>query len=511
MAKVKSKMVLDNQVSDKRVSDKDVSRKDVTQDELARAISMGEETGAVKYDYDLLVIGSGPSGERAALQAAKLGRKAAIVERETVIGGVMIHTGTLPSKTLRETVLYIAGLKQRSIYGLHFEMKSKLTVSELMHRKDNVIQKEMEVIKDQLSRNGIEVITGKAVLTSPHRVIVSDGPVTNRVISASKIIISVGARPYHPPGLNIDNKYIYDGESILGLDKIPRTMTVVGGGVIGCEYASIFAHLGIKVTLLDTRDRLLPFLDNEISDVLTHLMRKYRVKILLGDGAKEISVRNNKVVTITDSGRQIVSDRLLYSAGRSGNTEDIGLENLNIETDKKGLIKVDENFQTACESVYAVGDVIGFPSLASVSMDQGRIASYHALRRADSPWQHSMNELMPYGIYTIPELSLVGETEESARKLGEEFEVGISRFQELARGQIMNDQDGLLKLVFRRSDLRLLGVHIIGERSTELIHIGQAVMSFNGTIDYFIDSVFNYPTLSEAYKVAALDGISRLG
>lgn len=496
-----------------KVHSKVVSDKDIPEQQKARVISepVGAENGEVNYDYDLLVIGSGPSGERAALQAAKLGKSAAIVEKNTVIGGVMIHTGTLPSKTLRETVLYIAGLRQRSIYGLHFEMKSKLTVRELMHRKDHVIQKEMEVIKDQLSRNGVEVITGFAVLTSAHRVMVSNGPVSNRIISAGTIIISVGTRPYHPPGLDIDNKYIYDGESILELDEIPRTMTVVGGGVIGCEYASIFAHLGIKVTLLDTRDRLLPFLDNEISDVLTHLMRKYRVKIILGDGAKDIFVRNGKVVTITDSGRQIVSDRLLYSAGRSGNTENLGLESVNIDPDERGLLKVDENFRTNCDSVYAVGDVIGFPSLASVSMDQGRVASFHAFRTEDTIRQRSINELMPFGIYTIPELSLVGETEESAREKGEEFEIGISRFQELARGQIMNDQDGLLKLVFRRTDLKLLGVHIIGERSTELIHIGQAVMTFDGTIDYFIDSVFNYPTLSEAYKVAALDGISRLG
>ncbi len=508
MTKVSSKAMAEKQAPGKQTSDNDVSKQ---VNARVSAEPVDAENNAVKYDYDLVVIGSGPAGERAALQAAKLGKRAAIIEKNMVIGGVMVHTGTLPSKTLRETVLYIAGLRQRSIYGLHFEMKSKLTVRELMHRKDHVIQKEMEVIKDQLSRNGVEVITGFGVLTSAHRVIVSNGPVSNRVISAGKIIISVGTRPYHPPEIDIDNKFIYDGESILELDEIPRTMTVVGGGVIGCEYASIFAHLGIKVTLLDTRHRLLPFLDNEISDVLTHLMRKYRVKIILGDGAKEIFVRNNKVVTITDSGRQIVSDRLLYSAGRSGNTDNLGLEALNIESDDRGLIKVDENYQTSCESVYAVGDVIGFPSLASVSMDQGRVASFHAFHQKEARVHRSINELMPFGIYTIPELSLVGETEESAREKGEEFEVGISRFQELARGQIMNDQDGLLKLVFRRTDLKLLGVHIIGERSTELIHIGQAVMSFNGTIDYFIDSVFNYPTLSEAYKVAALDGISRLG
>ncbi len=489
---------------------KGISEEKTTIEQIVPEVE-AQMTKTENYDYDILIIGSGPAGERAALQAAKLGKRAAIVERHSVIGGVMIHTGTLPSKTLRETVLYIAGLKQRSIYGLHFELKNKLTINELMHRKDQVIQNEMEVIFDQLSRNGIDIITGYGILTTPHKILISSGSDTNRIVTADKIIISVGTHPYHPPNLDFDNKYIYDGETILELDEIPRTMTIVGGGVIGCEYACIFAHIGVKVTLLDMRKHLLDFIDDEISDVLVYLMRKARVKLILGDGAKDICVRDGKVVTTTDSGRRIVSDRMLYSAGRGGNTENLGLEALGIETDKRGLIKVDEHFRTSCKTVYAVGDVIGFPSLASVSMDQGRIASFHAFNGGDDFHSPRINELMPYGIYTIPELSLVGETEESAREKGEEFEIGISRFHELARGQIMNDQDGLLKLIFRRSDKRLIGVHIIGERATELIHIGQAVMSFGGTIDYFVDSVFNYPTLSEAYKVAALDGISRWG
>jgi len=466
----------------------------------------------VKYDYDLLVIGSGPAGERAALQAAKLNRSVAIIERHDVIGGVMIHTGTLPSKTLRETVLYIADLKQRSIYGLRFEMQPRLNVKQLMHRKEHVIQKEMEVIQDQLSRNGIEVIHGAATLTAPNTVIISNSVNSNSVLTAGKIVICVGTRPYHPPGLDIDNKYIYDGESILELDKIPRTMTVVGAGVIGCEYASIFAHLGIKVTLLEPRSQLLSFLDDEISDTLVYLMRKSRIKLILEDGANNISVENGKVVTITDSGRRIVSERLLYAAGRQGNTDTLGLEALDIEVSKRGMITVNDSFQTSCPSVYAVGDVIGNPALASVSMDQGRVASLHALRGdTENGPVRCINELLPFGIFTIPEVSLVGETEETAREKGEEFEVGISRFQELARGQIANDQDGLLKLIFRRDDHILLGVHVIGERATELVHIGQAVMTFGGTIDYFVDTVFNYPTMSEAYKIAALDGLGRLG
>jgi len=463
-----------------------------------------------KYDYDLLVIGSGPAGERAAFQAAKLGKKVAIIEKQKLIGGVMVHTGTLPSKTLRETVIYMAGLKQRSIYGLRMDISHKIGVRELMHRKENVIQKEMEVIYDQLTRNGVEIIWGAATITSPHHVIVSNSSDSNRIMNGRVIVVSVGTRPWLPSGVAVDNHYVYDSETILDLDTIPRTLTIVGAGVIGCEYASIFAHLGIKVTLLEPRERLLSFLDTEVADTLVYLLRKSRVRLILGDGAKEITVRDGKVVTITDSGRQVISDRLLYSAGRQGNTDNLGLETIDVEVDKRGLIPVNQHFQTSCPTVYAVGDVIGHPALASVSMDQGRVASCHAFASEGAPQGRSINTFMPYGIYTIPEVSSVGDTEETARKRGEEYEVGISRFHELARGQIMNDQGGMLKLIFRRSDRKILGVHVIGERATEIVHIGQAVMSAGGTIEYFVDTVFNYPTISEAYKVAALDGLSRL-
>lgn len=497
-----SELITRQQVSDIETQSRQSDTESQTQSETKSEVS---------YDFDMLVLGSGPGGCRAALQAAKLGKRVAIIEKKSGPGGVMVHTGTLPSKTMRETAVNVSALKQSSVQRLNFDLRHDFTVADLMRRKDVVIQAETEVIRDQLLRNGVKMIRGFGVLTSPHHVIVSITPDDNRVISAAYIVVAVGTRPYQPAEVEIDNQYIFDGETILQLDEIPRSMTVVGAGVIGCEYACIFATLGVKVTLLDTRERLLGFVDHEIGDTLVYMLRKQRIRLILGDGAKEISVRDEQVVTVTENGRQIIADRMLYSAGRSGNTDGLGLEAVGIEPNKRGLIDVDKHFRTSVDSIYAVGDVIGFPSLASASMDQGRLASYHAFRPEDAERRGALNDLLPYGIYTIPEMSLVGHTEESAREAGEEFEVGISRFAELARGQILNDHDGMLKIIFRRSDHKLLGAHVIGERAAELVHLGQAVMSFGGTIDYFIDTVFNYPTLSEAYKVAALDGISRLG
>jgi NAD(P) transhydrogenase len=320
-------------------------------------------------------------------------------------------------------------------------------------------------------------------------------------------MIATGTKPYRPPQFEFDDKFVYDGESILDLDIIPRTMTIVGGGVIGCEYASIFAHIGVQVTIVDHRPRLLSFLDREIADALMYLMRKYRINLVLGDGVDDIKVENEQVVTTTSNGRKVVSERLLFAAGRVGNTGRLGLDQVGIETDERGLIKVNELYATRIPNIYAVGDVIGFPSLASVSADQGRLAAIHAFKKGDAS---CINTLLPFGIYTIPEVSMIGETEETLSASGQEYEIGIARYFELARGQIINDHDGMLKLIFAPESRRLLGVHIVGERATELIHIGQAVMTHGGTIDYFIDTVLNYPTLSEAYKVAALDGFARL-
>ncbi|HOP07822.1 MAG TPA: Si-specific NAD(P)(+) transhydrogenase [candidate division Zixibacteria bacterium] len=457
--------------------------------------------------FDLIVIGSGPAGEKAAIEAAKMHKTTAIVERHSVQGGVCIHTGTIPSKTLRETVLYISGLRQRSAYGLMGGVRPNVTVRELMYRKDQVIQEELDVIQQNMARHRIEVIQGTGSLTGSNRVKVVGDNGIEQSLTAEAIVLSTGTRPYHPDDIDFDHKFIYDGESILNLDILPQSLTIIGGGVIGCEYACIFAHLGINVTIVDDREQLLSFLDREIVEALMYLMRKYRITLNLGDGADQVEIRNNQVIVVTKRGRKIVSDRLLYAAGRVGNTESLGLDKVGIEVNKRGLIKVDGQYETGVKGIYAVGDVIGFPSLASVSMDQGRLAALHAFRKNDTS---CINTLLPYGIYTIPEVSMVGETEETLTEAGHDYSVGIARFFELARGQIINDHDGLLKLIFDAKSRRILGVHIVGERATELIHIGQAVMTHGGTLDYFVDTVFNYPTLTEAYKVAALDGFARL-
>ncbi len=458
--------------------------------------------------YDLVVIGSGPAGERAAEEAARMRKSTAIIERKSVQGGVCLHTGTIPSKTLRETALYIAGLRQRTAYGIVGGVKTDLSIRELMHRKDQVIQEELDVIQQNMLQNRIEVIHGTGHIVDPHTVTVTTPEGHSRNLKAEAIVISTGTRSYHPDHVPFDHKFIYDAETVINLDILPRTLTIAGGGVIGCEYASIFAHLGVKVIVVDPRRKLLSFLDHEIADALAYLMRKYGITLVLGESADQISVENNQVVTITKSGRRIVSDRLLYAAGRCGNTSELGLAELGIETDGRGIIKVDDRYRTSVPSIYAVGDVIGFPSLASVSMDQGRLAAIHAFKKEDIT---CLNTLLPFGIYTIPEESIVGETEESLTAAGQEYEIGIARYFELARGQIINDHDGMLKLLFDPKSKRLLGVHIIGDRATELIHIGQAVMTHGGTLDYFVDTVFNYPTLSDAYKVAAMDGFTRLG
>jgi len=456
--------------------------------------------------YDLIVIGSGPAGEKAAIQAAKFRTKVIVIESRGVVGGGCVHTGTLPSKTLRETVLYLAGLRQRSVYGIVCALKSNVTVAELMYRTKNVIQNELDIIQNKLMRNGIVVVSGRGSLLSPQEVLIEDESGPGRQLRADAVIIATGSRPHRDPDLQFDDVLVFDGETILNLDRIPKSLLVVGGGVIGCEYACIFAHLGVKVTLIEGRERLLPHLDREISDTLTYLMRKNRIKVILGDRIDRMAKEDGGVTLTTQSARTISGDKALFTTGRVGNTSSLGLEQLGIKTDDWGLIQVDENFHTGVGRVYAVGDVIGFPSLASVSMDQGRMAARHAF----GPTQSKLNSLLPFGIYTIPEISMVGETEESLGAKGIPYETGVARFFELARGQISADHDGMLKLIFCPRTRKLLGVHIIGEGAADLIHIGQAVISFEATIDYFIETVFNFPTMSEAYKIAALNGLSNL-
>lgn len=460
--------------------------------------------------YDLLVIGSGPAGEKAAVQAAKLKRKAAIIEKGRLVGGVCVHTGTLPSKTLRETVLYYSRLKRRSVYGIQCYLRQDISVQELMYRAEQVIQSELDVIEGHLFRNNIDVIQGAAKFIDPNTLDVAlpDGSMAQ--YEAEIIAIASGTRPARPPEIPFDQRNVYDGKTILQLNRIPKAMIVVGGGVIGCEYASIFAHLGIKITLIDIRPNILRNLDRELVEALQFQMRKAGVILHLGEKVEAVIVEGeDRVCVRCASGKVVRAEKLLYSIGRIGNSDQLNLQSVNLKVDERGFIEVNEHFQTLVANVYAVGDVIGDPLLASVAQDQGRIAMCHAFGGSED--RDTLNHLLPYAVYTIPEISIVGETEESLTARNVPYEIGHAFYREISRGQIMAEPDGMVKLLFHRETLDLLGVHIIGSYASELIHIGQAVLSFGGKITYFIDTVFNYPTLSEAYKIAALNGINRLG
>ncbi len=457
--------------------------------------------------FDLVVIGSGPAGERAAIQASKLGKKVAIVEKRSVVGGVCVHTGTLPSKTLRETAVYYSGLQKRSFYGFDLALRRDVTVQELMHRKNIVVEKELEIIQDRLDKNRITVFGGRGQFIDRHTVAVLNNEECIAKLETEYVVIATGTRPRRLPGLDYQGGHIFDGESIIKLDTIPKSMTVLGGGVIGCEWASIFSKLGIRVTLCDSRSRLLTFLDRAFAERLFAQMVKDGIKMRLGKQHTDIKEQPLGVEIALEDGTKVISDVLLVAAGRLGNTDDLGLKNIGVKPNQYGLIEVDHDYRTNVEHVFAVGDVIGFPSLASTSADQGRLAARAAFLGSDCC---SLKTLLPFGIYTIPEISYVGETEESLKQKNFPYEIGIAFAFELARGQISNDHDGALKLLFDRDNLKLLGVHIIGERATEIIHIGQAVMAFGGTIEYFVDTVMNFPTMADAYKVAALNGLNRL-
>jgi NAD(P) transhydrogenase len=458
--------------------------------------------------YDLLVVGSGPAGEWAAIQAGKLGKTVAIVERKSVVGGVCVHTGTLPSKTLRETSVYFDGLRQRSFYGFDLSLKPDVTVQELMHRKNIVVDNEVEVIRDHLHRNGIRVYGGRAQFVDANHMAIYSGNEQIGTLEADYVMLAVGTRPYRLPELNYDGVRIFDGESIIDLKRVPKTMTILGGGVIGCEWGSIFSKLDIQVTLIDKRQKLLSFFDAEFADILFRLLRQGGIDMALGHPHKEIRVLEDGVEVVLDDDTVIKSDVLLATAGRIGNTDTLGLKHIGLLPQKNGMLDVDENYRTSVPNVFAIGDVIGFPMLASTAMDQGRIATLAAFTGNQRPLEQKH---LPFGIYTIPEVSYIGETEESLQQQKRDYEKGVAHFYELPRGQIDNDHDGVLKLLFDRNDHKLLGVHIIGERATEIIHIGQAVMYFGGTIDYFVDTVMNYPTIAEAYKTAALNGLNKLG
>ncbi|MGD8404484.1 MAG: Si-specific NAD(P)(+) transhydrogenase [Anaerolineales bacterium] len=465
-----------------------------------------------EYDFDLVVIGSGPAGQRAAIQAAKLGKRVAVVERRAVVGGVCINTGTIPSKTLREAVLYLSGYRLRSVYGASYTIKEHVTMDDLLFRADYVMRHEADVIRHQLIRNQVELLSAEASFVGPHilRLEFVDG-LSQRLVTAEYIIIATGTRPTRDKNIPIDGKRIFLSNDILEHDHLPRSLTVVGAGVIGLEYASMFAALGVRVTLIDKRDQLLPFVDHEITDTLIYHLRQNRVTLRLGEEVSELELVDDKddkrICIHLASGKRIITESALYSIGRTGATIELNLPAAELAADKRGYLAVNENYQTEVPHIYAVGDVIGFPSLASTSMEQGRLAACHAF----GVEANSVPELFPYGIYAIPEISMVGSTEEELTRQGVPYEVGIANYREIARGQIIGDETGLLKLIFHLETHELLGVHIIGEGASELVHIGQAVMTFGGKVEFFISNVFNYPTLAECYKTAAFDGVNRLG
>jgi NAD(P) transhydrogenase len=457
--------------------------------------------------YDFIVIGSGPAGQKGAIQAAKLGKKAAIIERRAVVGGVSVHTGTIPSKTLREAVLYLTGWDQRGLYGYGYRLKPRVTIEDLMQRMQITLQHEIEVIQNQLIRNGVTVIEGLASFKDPHCIRVTSPNGKPMLIEADKILISTGTHPLRQRKIPYDDERIIDSDGILQLKKIPNAMIVVGGGVIGVEYASIFSVLDVEVTLVDGRTTLLEFLDREIVDEFKHEMRNRGIIFRLGERLAKVD-RDTKgqVVAILESGKRLRADIVLFAAGRAGNTRSLKLKNCGLVADERHRIKVNKNFQTEVSHIYAAGDVIGFPSLASTSMEQGRLAACHAF---DHP-ATSQPANFPFGIYGIPEMSMVGMTEQDLTEKKIPYEVGAARLRETARGQIMGLEGGLLKILCGLGDRKILGVHIIGEGAAELIHIGQASLVLGGTLDYYLENVFNYPTLAEAYKIAALDAWNRI-
>ena len=460
---------------------------------------------AVKYD--LIVIGSGPAGQRAAVAAAKMGKRVAVVEARQMVGGVCINTGTIPSKTMREAVLHLSGYNYRSVYGVNYRVKERITMADLAFRVQAVIKTEVDVTEAQLSRNGIDVVHGIASFIDPHHVRV-EGVQTDATLEGDRIIIAVGTKPAVSDKVPVNGKSIVNSDQILGLECLPRTLVVVGGGVVGVEYACMFAVLGVRVTLIEKRSRLLEFADQEIIEALSYHLRDMRVTMRLGEEVESVEEPTpGTVVANLESKKKVSGDALLYAVGRQGNVDDLNLAAAGLEADKRGRIAVDEYYQTKVANIYAAGDVVGFPSLASVSMEQGRIAASHAFNDHAAS---SNPSFYPYGIYTIPEISFIGKTEEQLTGEDVPYEVGMAYYREVARGQIRGDTTGRLKLIFHRDTLKLLGVHIIGEEASELVHIGQAVMTLDGTMNYFIDTVFNYPTLAECYKVAAFNGLGRL-
>lgn len=461
------------------------------------------------YDYDWLVIGSGPAGEKGAVQAAYFGKRVAVVEKEPVVGGACINTGTLPSKTLRETAIYISGYRNREMYGLSCNIDSTFSVNELMCRQDPVIQGEQHRLRENLRRHNVDLLAGTARFLDEHTVEITPLAGVPRRVTADAILVATGSTPFRPDYVPFEDPDVDDSDTILQLPTIPKELVVLGGGVIGCEYGTLFAALGTKVTIVEGRDQILGFLDGEINRLLHYQMQKLGCEILLNTAVTEIGRDHEGLKLTLGDGRELRCGRLLFAGGRAGNTRSLGLERIGVQPDGRGLLKTDPQGRVLGARggrVFAAGDVVGFPSLASVAMEQGRVAACHAF---GFQYKTKVASQFPYGLYTLPEVSMIGETEESCRAKHIDYEVGRASYRGNARGQIVGDLEGVVKLIFAAEDKRLLGVHILGERATELIHIGQAVLHFGGTIDDFIEQVFNFPTLSELYKYAAYDGLGR--
>lgn len=456
-------------------------------------------------EYDLIVIGSGPAGLRAAIQGAKYGKRVAVVERREIVGGTCINTGTIPSKTMREAVLHFSGYSYQGIYGVSYRVKEKVSMADLGFRVQQVVKTEVDVTQAQLSRNGIDVIYGQASFLDATHIRVTSARGQSD-FTAPFIVIATGTRPAVSESVPINGRNIINSDQIMQMPEVPKTLIVVGGGVIGVEYTCMFAVLGVRVILVEKRPRLLEFADTEMVEALSYHLRDHRVTMRLNEEVDTVAETESGVVANLKSNKRISGDALLYAVGRQGNVDELELAAAGLEADARGRIPVDAEFRTTQRNVFAVGDVIGFPSLASVSMEQGRLAAAHAFGKtvATNPAAY------PYGIYTIPEISFIGKTEEQLTDEDVPYEVGVAFYRETARGQIRGDTTGRLKLIFHRETRMILGVHIIGDGAAELLHIGQAVLILKGTVDYFVDTVFNYPTLAECYKAAAFNGVNKL-
>jgi NAD(P) transhydrogenase len=463
---------------------------------------MGSESAE---HFDLVVIGSGPAGEKGAAQAAYFGKRVAVVEAEPEPGGAAVHTGTLPSKTLRETALYVSGYRARNLYGVAVELASDATVPALIARKNAIAAAASRTIRDNLARHSVTYVQGHGSFEDANTVVVS-GPDGTRRLHADYVLIATGSRPHRPADIDFPDPAIDDSDEILGIDKLPASLTILGGGVIGCEYACMFAALGVKVTLVDARPDILPFLDAEIVERLREAMTNLGIRIVLGQRWNRVAREGAQIVTEL-VGERLETEYLLFAAGRIGNIEKLGLDRIGVTPNARGYLQVDSAYRTTVPNVLAAGDVVGFPALASASMEQGRVAVCKAF---GFEYKQAVSEIMPYGIYTIPEVSAVGETEQTAMVKGMDVVVGRALFRNNARGQITGDLEGITKLVVERSTRRVVGVHVIGDRATELVHIGQTALHCHAPVDLFIEMVFNYPTLAESYKYAAYECLGAL-